>query len=488
MTEWFVSSAVLAAVLIALRYVLQGKLSPKLQYGLWALLLIRLLVPVSVGQSAVSVENFVPAAEHRVLYLAQRTAQPASQAEAAEPAAEPAVLTEQQSEQSPDAAPVTANLKGLPRTVWLCGAAGVFCWFLGCELVCRRRLRRGARRVSAAQKGCPAVFVSPAAGSPCLFGLLRPAIYLTPETDADETARRHCLVHERTHYRHGDHIWSALRCVCLALHWFDPLVWWAAALSRTDAELACDEDAVRVLGEEERTAYGRTLLQMTCRTHVSLLSAATSMSGRGSQLRARIRAIAKPVKTALPALLAAVLITGFGLLLSGTARAETAPQQADMQSAAAVEEPEQTVSEAPVEHIEPKLLALEETAPEPEEAQPEAEPAPDDAAGSAVPDDLELLDTFLATAYCQTGTTATGTYTTVGRTLAVNPGVIPYGTHVWLYLEDGTLVGDYYAEDTGGNMLEHPYVIDIYMGTDYDTCIEWGVKRVSVYVEKDAGS
>ena len=195
----------------------------------------------------------------------------------------------------------------------------------------------------------------------------------------------------------------------------------------------------------------------------------------------------KPVKMLAP-LLAAALITGFGLLLSGTACAETAPQQADMQSAAAVEEPEQTVSEAPVEHIEPKLLALEETALEPEEAQPEAEPAPDDAAGSAVPDDLELLDTFLATAYCQTGTTATGTYTTVNRTLAVNPGVIPYGTHVWLYLEDGTLVGDYYAEDTGGNMLEHPYVIDIYMGTDYDTCIEWGVKRVSVYVEKDTGS
>ena len=34
-TEWFVSSAVLAAVLIVLRYALRGKLSPKLQYGLW---------------------------------------------------------------------------------------------------------------------------------------------------------------------------------------------------------------------------------------------------------------------------------------------------------------------------------------------------------------------------------------------------------------------------------------------------------------------
>ena len=94
MTEWFVSSAVLAAALIALRYALRGKLSPKLQYGLWALLLIRLLAPFSVGQSAVSVENLVPAAEHRVLYLAQRTVQPSSQAEPAEQAAVPTVPAE----------------------------------------------------------------------------------------------------------------------------------------------------------------------------------------------------------------------------------------------------------------------------------------------------------------------------------------------------------------------------------------------------------
>lgn len=95
MTEWFVSSAVLAAVLIALRFALRGSISPRLQYGLWALLLIRLLVPFSVGQSAVSVENLVPAAEHRVLYLAQRSAQPPSQAESKEQAAEPSAPAEQ---------------------------------------------------------------------------------------------------------------------------------------------------------------------------------------------------------------------------------------------------------------------------------------------------------------------------------------------------------------------------------------------------------
>ena len=357
-TEWFVSSAVLAAALIALRYALRGKISPKLQYGLWALLLIRLLVPVSVGQSDVSVENLVPAAEHRVLYLAQRTAQPALQAEAAEQAAAQSVSEKSEEPEAAGTAAGTVDLKKVLRTVGLCGAAGVFCWFLGCELVCRRHLRRCARQVSAARRGFPAVFVSPAAGSPCLFGLLRPAIYLTPETDADETARRHCLAHEQTHYRHGDHIWPALRCVCLALHWFDPLVWWAAALSRTDAELACDEDAVRSLGEAERTAYGRTLLQMTCRGHVSLLSAAMSMSGKGSQIRARIRAIAKPVKPALPALLAAVL---FAVLAAGCTMTGGVPQEVP---ASEVEPPEALIK-ARVEDAEPadeQLNALLEKA------------------------------------------------------------------------------------------------------------------------------
>ena len=62
------------------------------------------------------------------------------------------------------------------------------------------------------------------------------------------------------------------------------------------------------------------------------------------------------------------------------------------------------------------------------QAQKKSEPA---AREDGVPGNLVLVDTFIATAYCQTGTTATGTYTTVGRSLSVNPGVIPYGTHVW---------------------------------------------------------
>lgn len=155
---------------------------------------------------------------------------------------------------------------------------------------------------------------------------------------------------------------------------------------------------------------------------------------------------------------------------------ETAPGAAEEASA-----PQQQMSAEPVTDSVQDAELPPEQAPLSEEAQPA------DGDADAVPDDLVLLDTFIATAYCVTGTTSTGTYTTAGRTLAVNPNIIPYGTHVWLYLDDGTLVGDYYAEDTGSNMMAHPYVIDIYMGEgSYNDCILWGAQHVSVYVEGEA--
>jgi 3D (Asp-Asp-Asp) domain-containing protein len=32
-------------------------------------------------------------------------------------------------------------------------------------------------------------------------------------------------------------------------------------------------------------------------------------------------------------------------------------------------------------------------------------------------------------------------------------------------------------------MQAHPYVVDIYMGTSRQTCIDWGARHVSIYVE-----
>ena len=345
MAEWFVSSAVLAALLIGAHYLLYGKISARLQYTLWLVLLVRLLLPLSVGKTAVSVANLLPEAEPATVMQTEPAAAPPAQAASTpEPAAPAApVQTPAQPVQRPASMPAQAETGSAEpeksaqkpavsvwkifMLVWASGAALLGLWFLFCNLRYGRQLRAGVLRAIAPKEGRPAVRLTRTALSPCLFGLFPPAIYVTMDCAQDEQLLHHCAEHEYTHYLHRDHIWAVLRGVCLALHWFNPLVWWAAALSRTDAELFCDEDTVRRLGEDARADYGRSLIRMTCRERVDPLSAATTMSGRGGQLKTRIVSITKHPKTAIPVLILVLLLCAAAVGCTMTGAKDAAPAQ-----------------------------------------------------------------------------------------------------------------------------------------------------------------
>lgn len=325
MTEWIVSSSVLIVVVALVRQLFKGRLSLRLQYALWALVLVRLLLPVSFGQSKLSVLNAV---EER--QTAQITVDiPPSRVDYVPPdlapvEPDPELPTEEQHRQNQqqwqnqmDAAweqykaentkEVTISVPEILRIVWYAGMAAMALCLLWSNLSFRLRLRRSRRPLEEADCPMP-VYVTGAVETPCLFGLPRPAVYVTPEVAGDELAMGHVLAHEYTHYRHGDHIWSLLRCLCLVLHWYNPLVWLAASLSRRDGELACDEGTLRRIGEGERLAYGRTLIGLTCARRGGLLRTATTMTGGKRSIRERITLIAKKPKMAAYTLIAVLLI------------------------------------------------------------------------------------------------------------------------------------------------------------------------------------
>ena len=112
------------------------------------------------------------------------------------------------------------------------------------------------------------------------------------------------------------------------------------------------------------------------------------------------------------------------------------------------------------------------------------------AEGCAVLDLGEPMGEFKLTAYCpcvkccgkSDGITATGTLAEEGRTIAVDPRVIPYGSIVTLYYEDGT-VHTYTAEDCGGSIKENR--IDVFFD-DHQAAREFGVQTAYVYVEEAA--
>ena len=195
MTEWFISSAVLTAALIALHYLLRGRIGPRLQYALWLLALIRLLVPVSVGKTALSVENLLPhtqpAAQSAVQAVPPSAPGPAAPAAASQPA--PISVSNAAPAQKP------AGRGQILFAVWLTGAALVGGWFVFCDLRCRRRLRAESKQLRPAAKGCPEIRLAGTAASPGLFGLFPPVIYVTPDCAQDPALLRHCSAHETAH-------------------------------------------------------------------------------------------------------------------------------------------------------------------------------------------------------------------------------------------------------------------------------------------------
>ena len=109
------------------------------------------------------------------------------------------------------------------------------------------------------------------------------------------------------------------------------------------------------------------------------------------------------------------------------------------------------------------------------------------AEGCAALDIGEPLGEFKLTAYCPCakccgktdGITSTGALAAEGRTIAVDPRVIPYGSTVTIYFSDGTS-HTYTAEDCGGAIKENR--IDVFFD-DHQAAREFGVQTAYVYME-----
>ncbi len=345
MREILLTSSVLILALLILRRAFREKISRRVQYALWALVLVRLLTPVSLPPLDISVLTMAEPARVTIVARLEAPEVPAagltsSASGGEEPAVSGAKPVESQAglpaKGTGAASAKEWTLTEILGAVWLAGAAGMALWLVWSNLAFAARLRR--YRMGMEVPGCkyPVYMMESRLDSPCLFGILRPAVYLTPAAIRSEESLRHVLAHEETHARHLDPLWSLLRSVCLVVYWFDPLVWIAVSASRTDCELACDEGVVRTLGEEERLAYGRTLLSLipVRRLPVNPLLSVTPLSSDKKRLRERIARIAENRKTrklalcAMSLLTAAVCVFTFAGCAEQAGRAAAAPPSA----------------------------------------------------------------------------------------------------------------------------------------------------------------
>ena len=383
MKEILITSSVLILSVIILRLLFRTKVSRRLIYGAWLLVALRLLVPIQFCQLNISILNQTEPVTDAITDIAQRPVSGPSREEVyhntlkdyisqGQPIFIPEVQEQAESQIQHSGRPavdvyeeilesnkpetiilpevnqqietvveetVSPTLGQIALGIWIIGMVAMSAWFLGVNLSFRRSLRNATE---SPEPGCETpIMVSAAIASPCVFGLLRPVIYLAPNCVENPQIRCHVLTHEQTHLRHGDHVWAWVRCVCLCIYWFNPFVWAAASLSKRDCELACDEAALKTLGEGERLAYGKTLVDMVSSVPApgQLLETATAMHETKKQIKERVKFIVKKPKVFLTAaialLLALTIVTGCafsgpilrpaGISTEGTTAPSTAP-------------------------------------------------------------------------------------------------------------------------------------------------------------------
>ena len=157
-------------------------------------------------------------------------------------------------------------------------------------------------------------YISDRIRSPFVTGLFRPRIYLPMSLCGVE--KEYVLMHEKEHIRRFDYFLKLAAFIIVSVHWFNPLAWIAFLLMTKDMEMSCDEAVIRNLGYSARKEYSTTLLSVAAGR--DLFRPASLAFGAGS-IKGRIRNVMNFRKPAVwIVVISILLVAGFsiGLLLN----------------------------------------------------------------------------------------------------------------------------------------------------------------------------
>lgn len=244
-------AGLIALAVMAVRLVLRKKASRRALCMLWALVALRLLLPVSLTvESPVSLqaeEAPVSRAYHAMQEARTSVPEEAAPAPAESSGAAAAVVPAE-----PAAEPVTLRTfaRWLPW-IWVIGMGCMAAYMLLSFIWMRLTLRR-------AEHIRDNVYRCTQWSTPFVLGIIAPCIYV-PESVSEEDLPQ-VLAHERCHIRRWDHVVKPLAFLLLAVNWFNPVLWAAYVLLGRDMENACDEMALKNADAAQRAAYSRALV------------------------------------------------------------------------------------------------------------------------------------------------------------------------------------------------------------------------------------
>lgn len=274
-------SAAITAGILLFRFIFKNRISSKLQYLMWWLLILRLLMPVTpdIGlhfnlqdmllKQAHQAELPTPAPVLDVAPASVPSTQPSY--DSVTPAVQPDTDVAPSQHVNPAK---STDWYSIVFVVWLLGAIGFLGWLIFVKLRYYESLQHlmagGPREVyELYDKCCKELGVKPLplwivnkSMSPGIAFFGEPVLLVPLSLCNDESRLRFALLHELTHKKRGDHYMTLLLNILRAVYWFDPVVHFAFSELRSDMESACDSDVLAYIGHEQKRGYLTVILDM----------------------------------------------------------------------------------------------------------------------------------------------------------------------------------------------------------------------------------
>ncbi len=322
-------TASIVIVIVLLARLLLRK-SPKVfSYALWAVVLFRLLCPVSFSTefSLLGLFNTPTATVSDGGAYSSMTYIPSDIVHTEYPRVNLPLpgVSEAINETLPQGSEQTGAdplelLMSAATTLWLLGIMVMLIYSAVSLLELRRKLV-GAVRLR------DNIYLADHIATPFVIGLFRPKIYLPSTISVEE--QDYIILHEQTHIKRLDHMVKMIAFLALAMHWFNPLVWVAFVCAVKDMEMSCDERVLKQMGGEIKTAYSTSLLSLA--TGRRPINGSPLAFGEGN-IKSRIKNIMNFKKPAVWMVIAAVIacIAVTLLLLANPAKSLALPDAASV--------------------------------------------------------------------------------------------------------------------------------------------------------------
>lgn len=222
------------------------------------------------------------------------------------PAENPGGIPSNQAEPATVGAARTAMAAKAAALIWLFGFAVFLFFSLLHFYLFKRRLKPAVW-----ERGN--IYLINEVPAPFVIGIFRPRIYLPAHLRHDE--KEYVLLHEQIHIKRKDPAIRLLGFFALCLHWFNPLVWAAFFLSADDMEMSCDEAVIRQMGAAVKKPYASSLLSIAAGTPANAINGGVLSFCRGDTKK-RIQHILHYQKSASVLTAGAALVcTAAGIVL-----------------------------------------------------------------------------------------------------------------------------------------------------------------------------